>query len=112
MTSARHAMLAILFVTLLPRPAAAFENGSATVGQALAETWCAECHVIGSGDGQARAQSDAPPFAEIAKGADDARLPVLAAWLKTPHGAMPDLSLSRAEIADLLTYIESLVPAK
>jgi cytochrome c len=32
----------------------------------------------------------------------------LRAWLTHPHGAMPDLSLTRAEIDDLIAYIETL----
>jgi hypothetical protein len=32
----------------------------------------------------------------------------LRAFLSRPHGAMPDLSLTRAEIDDLIGYIETL----
>ena len=32
----------------------------------------------------------------------------LRAFLSHPHGAMPDLALSRAEIDDLIAYIEGL----
>ena len=32
----------------------------------------------------------------------------LRAFLSHPHGAMPDLSLTRAEINDLVAYIETL----
>ena len=32
----------------------------------------------------------------------------LRTFLAKPHGAMPDLALSRAEIDDLIAYIESL----
>ena len=32
----------------------------------------------------------------------------LRAFLTHPHGAMPDLALTRAEIADLIDYIETL----
>jgi mono/diheme cytochrome c family protein len=32
----------------------------------------------------------------------------LRAFLSHPHGAMPDLALSRSEIDDLIAYIEGL----
>ena len=32
----------------------------------------------------------------------------LRAWLTHPHGQMPDLALTRAEIDDLIAYIEAL----
>jgi hypothetical protein len=32
----------------------------------------------------------------------------LRAFLSHPHGAMPDLALTRAEIDDLIGYIETL----
>jgi cytochrome c len=32
----------------------------------------------------------------------------LRAFLSNPHGAMPDLALTRAEIDDLIGYIETL----
>jgi len=32
----------------------------------------------------------------------------LRAFLTRPHGAMPDLALTRAEIDDLIAYIETL----
>jgi len=32
----------------------------------------------------------------------------LRAFLSHPHGAMPDLALTRAEIDDLIGYIQSL----
>jgi hypothetical protein len=32
----------------------------------------------------------------------------LRAFLSHPHGSMPDLALSRAEIDDLIGYIETL----
>jgi len=48
-----------------------------------------------------------PPFATIAKipGFDAGKI---ALFLLDPHPKMPDMSLSRAEAADLAAYIASL----
>jgi mono/diheme cytochrome c family protein len=64
-------------------------------GEKLARQWCANCHVIG---GEQTAGGDA-----AAERTNDLR-----AWLADPHPPMPNLSLTRWEIDDLLAYIESL----
>ena len=73
-------------------------------GSQLAQQWCANCHVTSSS--RARSAQEGPPsFRTIAstRTADQLR-----AFLSHPHGAMPDLSLTRAEIDDLVGYIETL----
>lgn len=74
-------------------------------GAQLAHQWCASCHVVGH-----RApkiiQQGPPSFRAVAQsGMTRSRLK---AFLSHPHGGMPDLSLSRAEIGDLIAYIETL----
>ncbi len=74
-------------------------------GAQLAQQWCASCHVIG-GKPPTRIQQGPPSFRAIAQGGlTDDRLRV---FLSHPHGGMPDLSLSRAEITDLIGYIDTL----
>jgi mono/diheme cytochrome c family protein len=85
--------------------APAFAAGDAAAGKALAERWCASCHLVGPG--QASATTEAPPFATIATRDADA-IAALAGFLADPHPPMPDLSLTRQEIRDLLAYIGSL----
>ena len=46
-----------------------------------------------------------PAFRTIAGHMDPGQL---RAFLSHPHGAMPDLALTRAEINDLIDYIETL----
>lgn len=87
----------------------AADVGDPEMGAGLARTWCASCHLIGT-DETRTALADVPTFAEVAKSLDEARLEQLLLWLTRPHGAMPDLSLTRSEIADLLAYIGSLKP--
>ena len=76
---------------------------SAKGGQ-LAQQWCASCHVTSAGRA-GNVQQGPPSFPTIARArtADQLR-----AFLSHPHGAMPDLSLTRAEIDDLVGYIETL----
>jgi mono/diheme cytochrome c family protein len=100
---------ALLAIGLTDGSAAAVEFGVAEMGRGLAETWCASCHLIGNQPGDtAPATTEAPPFTDIAQTIDAERREALAVWLATPHGKMPSLSLTRAEIADILAYIESL----
>jgi hypothetical protein len=47
-----------------------------------------------------------PSFREVAHSGMTADQ--LRAFLSHPHGAMPDLALTRAEIADLIGYINTL----
>jgi mono/diheme cytochrome c family protein len=77
----------------------------AVQGHALARQWCAACHMVEPGG--TAASDAAPPFAMIAQ---DQRLTPdqLRAWLAAPHPPMPNLSLSRDEITNLIAYIKSL----
>jgi cytochrome c len=79
-------------------------RADATRGSQLAQQWCASCHVTG-GSPAGNIQQGPPSFRAVARArtADHLR-----AFLSHPHGAMPDLSLTRAEIDDLVGYIETL----
>jgi len=74
-------------------------------GERLAKRWCAACHVVAPG--QTSAQSDAPSFAAISA---TRRIPEIDAFLKQSHPQMPDMSLTRAEIADLIAHMQTLAP--
>ena len=79
-------------------------RADADKGAQLARQWCASCHVIGNNSAGPVPQGP-PSFQMIAHSgltADQLR-----AFLSHPHGAMPDLSLSRAEIDDLIAYINT-----
>jgi mono/diheme cytochrome c family protein len=73
-------------------------------GGQLARQWCANCHVVDEHPSGA-VQQGPPSFRTIAHHltADEVR-----AFLTHPHGAMPDLALTRSEIDDLIGYIETL----
>ncbi len=90
---------AVMLLAILPGYAA-----DAAHGRALAQRWCAACHVVSAGQKQANA--DAPPFATIARSNFDAKS--LAYFLLDPHPKMPTLPLSRTAADDIAAYIESL----
>ena len=96
---------AVLLLSLVLGVAAAEPVlADAAKGSQLAQQWCASCHVTGSSRA-GNVQKGPPSFPTIARTrtADQLR-----AFLSHPHGAMPDLSLTRAEIDDLVGYIETL----
>ena len=71
-------------------------------GEKLARRWCAACHVVAAD--QREGNTQASPFSAIAKlpSFDGSKL---ALFLLAPHPPMPDMSLTRAEAADLAAYI-------
>lgn len=83
---------------------AAATVGDRRAGEDLAKQWCSGCHATEAATGAA---DTGPAWREIA--ADPANDEAhLTAFLSAPHGAMEGLSLSRQQIADLVTYIVSL----
>ena len=89
-----------LLATLAPAQAA-----DPTRGETLAKRWCAACHLVAPD--QNRATPDTPSFAAIARRQD---APPLPAFLAMSHPRMPDMGLSRAEIADLAAFIKTKAP--
>jgi len=77
-------------------------------GQALAERWCANCHVVNRTATTGRADG-LPTFPALAERKD-----VTAATLKgamtAMHSRMPDLQLGARDQEDLVAYIFSLRP--
>jgi cytochrome c2 len=72
-------------------------------GRRIAERWCAECHAVEPG--QRQGPDAVPTFVQISRSGrfDDA---TLSAFLANPHRSrMPNLSLTRSEIVDLVAYI-------
>ena len=92
----------VLCGSLLAVPPAAAQEVEA--GREIAQRWCSGCHVVAPG---VMRDGTPPSFAKIAanKGMTEA---ALAAFLSTPHGRMPDYSLTRQEIRDVSAYILSL----
>jgi mono/diheme cytochrome c family protein len=93
-----------LVATLLSLAAVSPSAGAdAANGLRIARRWCAECHLVTQD--QSRAKADVMPFASVAtrKTAQE-----IATFLTDPHPKMPNMGLSRNEIADIVAYIKSL----
>src|SRR4051794_8992424 len=96
----RAALSIVILSSLTAGPALA--AGDPATGHRLAEQWCASCHAV---DREATRSDAAPTFARLAR----ERSPQsLRGWLSDPHPPMPNTSLTRREIDDVLAYIESL----
>lgn len=96
-------LLSALVVLPLVLPRGAFAADGAK-GAIIAKRWCAACHLV-SPD-QKLANPDVPGFAAIARKNPSAKQ--LKAFLADPHPKMPDMSLTRSEIDDIVAYIGSL----
>ena len=102
----RHAFAVTLSVLLMfALFGAKAAPADVAAGRAIAQRWCAGCHVI-SGNQTGAVPQGPPSFVAVAKsGLDTGQLRT---FLSHPHGAMPDLALTRSEIDDLILYIRSL----
>ena len=99
---ASRTLLALLVLTLVAAHAA---RADVQKGAQLARQWCANCHVI-DGNSAAAVPQGPRTFPTIAR--SGMTNDQLRAFLSHPHGAMPDLALTRAEIDDLIGYIGTL----
>lgn len=93
------------FVLAVILPSLAAAAGSARQGRAIADRWCAACHLVHPD--QREASADVPSFMAVAE-ASGGDLDWLSGFLADPHPVMPDMSLTRREIQDLVAYFESL----
>lgn len=96
------ALFVAVAVVLLQSPAT---RADVAYGERLARQWCANCHVI-NGSGPSAMLPQGPPSFRVAAG--HLSPGELRAFLAHPHGQMPDFSLTRPEIDDLIAYIEAL----
>jgi mono/diheme cytochrome c family protein len=97
-----RAALAVLLSLLTAGPALAADIAQ---GEKIARRWCAACHVVAAD--QTQASVAVPTFFNVAQRKSGQQLTT---FLTDPHPKMPDMSLTREEIADIVGYIESLKP--
>lgn len=105
MQRAAIAFLPLLVICTAGLAGSALAQGDVVNGKSIAERWCASCHVVSPE--QTTAMADVPPFQSIAQRSDSA-IEVLEGFLADPHPPMPQMSLTRGEIRDVLAYIRSL----
>ena len=97
--------LAIVFFCLPLLSGYSYAAGQADSGKDIAVQFCASCHLVT--EGQKSASADVPTFPSIAAKYDE-EIDYLVGFLADPHPPMPNFSLTRREIRDLLAYIKSL----
>jgi mono/diheme cytochrome c family protein len=99
-----RALALVGFTALLVMGPGGAAAADAANGGVIAARWCAHCHAVAPGS--QRSDAGPPSFAQIGRNpAMDAG--ALAAFLTAPHPRMPDLSLTRREIDDLLAFIRA-----
>jgi mono/diheme cytochrome c family protein len=70
----------------------------------LPQQWCASCHQV---EPNAPAKDVAPPFASL--GVEKTKHPGwVRGWLTNPHPPMQGINLSRQQIDDIVSYLQSL----
>jgi mono/diheme cytochrome c family protein len=80
----------------------------AAAGRALAEQSCSACHALDSRNSGGDA---APSFARLAT-INRESPGWVRAWLSDPHPPMTGINLSRAQIDDIVAYLQSLPPMR
>jgi len=75
-------------------------------GKVIAQRWCASCHLVSPE--QNKASVDVPSFMDIAKRRSDGKS--LRTFLADPHPVMPQMALTRDDVADVVRYIQSFNP--
>lgn len=104
-----HSLIACTLMVLIGPFGQTAAAADAERGHQIAKSWCVSCHVIDKAGTGTRIDT-APSFPTIAADAGRSDERRLAAWLSTSHPTMPDFSLARDEIADLVAYIRTLGP--
>ena len=97
----RNALIGLLAVV----GAAGIARADPKEGGRLARQWCSGCHIVAANQSGAVPQGP-PSFPSLARSSMTATQ--LRAFLSHPHPPMPDLALTRAEIDNLIDYIQSL----
>jgi mono/diheme cytochrome c family protein len=100
------AALAALLPAAQAAGQAAAQQERLSFGRVVAESWCANCHVVGR-DARGPVGDAAPPFAAIARMPSTTEMS-LRVFLQTPHARMPDYRLSTPELDGVVAYILSL----
>ncbi len=104
MQNVKFAAFSAAALALITMPGSPASAADAAHGLALAQRFCASCHVVTADQKQANA--DAPPFVTIARMNMSAQ--ALAYFLLDPHPVMPTPPIGRIAADDIAAYIESL----
>jgi cytochrome c len=100
----KNAALIALAIFLGHTAVAHAASGNAEAGRQLVMRSCSSCHATESAK---TATDNAPPFAAVAK-TNRERPAWIRGWLMEPHPPMPNISLSRQQIDDIVAYLGTL----
>lgn len=78
--------------------------GNAEAGRQFVMRSCSSCHAT---EAAKTATDNAPPFSVVAK-TNKANPAWIRGWLMAPHPPMPNISLSRQQIDDVVAYLSTL----
>ena len=78
--------------------------GNAEAGRQFVMRSCSSCHATETAK---TATDNAPPFSVVAKTNKD-NPAWIRGWLMAPHPPMPNISLSRQQIDDIVAYLSTL----
>jgi mono/diheme cytochrome c family protein len=93
----------ILAVGALLAPQSAWAAGDPRAGAEVALRWCTACHLVRPAASGPAVQGP-PAFQTIAR---ERTTDALRAFLTRPHPPMPPIELSRADIDNLIAYIDT-----
>ena len=84
-------------------------QAAAARGEALAQSWCSQCHALKPD--QSSANPAAPRFSDVAAEPSITEYS-LRAFFKTPHPTMPNIMLKADDMNDIISYILSMKPRR
>lgn len=98
--------LVLMLSLVSPATAVGQQIGDAEKGLQYALEVCSECHAV-------RPEQPLSPLPEAPRFEDVANTPgmtaiALTAWFQTSHPTMPNITMTHAEISDVIEYILSL----
>ena len=96
--------IVLALVAVMSHTQAATTLGDANRGRDLVTRSCTTCHAANE---TIRTADGAPPLSYIVR--DNKERPEwIRGWLMDPHDPMPNIMLSRQQIADIIAYLNSL----
>jgi cytochrome c len=100
----RIAIVVGTVISLGCAPIALAAAGNAEAGRQFVTRSCSSCHAT---EAAKTATDNAPPFSVVAKTNKD-NPAWIRGWLMAPHPPMPNISLSRQQIDDIVAYLSTL----
>lgn len=98
--------IAAIVLAVVPAYAQSLQKLDIANGERLTRALCVNCHQVAP-DGTGTMLVDVPGFAEVANRSGTTRKSI-EAYVLSPHPAMPQVQLTRDELADISAYIMSL----